>query len=178
MHALTPLGYRVLLAEYPGYGGRSGMPSETALVADAKETVELAYQEFGQPIYLWGESLGCGVATAVAADTSIAIEAVVLVTPWDSLPNLAQSIYWFFPARWLVMDRFDNVKNLRGYTGPVAVILAGQDEVIPTQRGQRLYDAVTSNKKLWVFELAGHNSWPVQPRESWWKEVMVYVSAR
>ena len=54
-HALAPLGYRVLLVEYPGYGGRSGKPSEATLVADAVETVELAYKEYGDPIFLWGE---------------------------------------------------------------------------------------------------------------------------
>ena len=29
------LGYRVILLEYPGYGGRPGAPSEAALVSDA-----------------------------------------------------------------------------------------------------------------------------------------------
>ncbi|MBV7330814.1 lysophospholipase [Chloroflexi bacterium TSY] len=175
VQALTPLGYRVLLAEYPGYGGRNGWPSEASLIADAKEIVELAHQEFGYPIYLWGESLGCGVVTAIAADTQRPVAAVILVTPWDSLPNLAQTIYWFLPARWLVMDKFDNVKNLHAYPGRVAVVLAGQDEVIPTRHSQRLYEAITSSKKLWVFDQAGHNSLPMQPGESWWKEVMTYV---
>ena len=173
--ALTPLGYRVLLAEYPGYGGRRSSPSEASLTADAKAIVELAHQEFGDPIYLWGESLGCGVATAVASETQIPIAGVILVTPWESLPKLAQSIYWFFPARWLVRDQFDNAANLAAYDGPVAVLLAEHDEVIPVRHGQRLFDAITSYKKLWVFEEAGHNSWPIQPGESWWREVMAYM---
>lgn len=178
--ALSPLGYRVILAEYPGYGGRSGAPSEASLTADAIATVDLAYQEFGDPIYLWGESLGCGVVAAVTAEAGTAeagvpIRGVVLITPWESLPMLAQSIYWFLPARWLVRDQFDNAANLAAYDGPVAVLLAGQDEVIPVQHGQRLYDALTSDKRLWVFEGAGHNSWPIAPGESWWQEVMDFV---
>lgn len=175
VQALAPLGYRVILAEYPGYGGRSGSPSEASLTADAKATVELAYEEYGTPIYLWGESLGCGVVAAVAAEAEVPIGGVILITPWESLPKLAQSIYWFFPARWLVRDQFDNAANLAGYDGPVAVLLAEKDEVIPVQHGQRLYDALTSDKRLWVFEGAGHNSWPIASQEDWWQEVMDYV---
>lgn len=174
--ALMPLGYRVLLAEYPGYGGRPGRPSEAALVADAKATVELAYQAFGPPIYLWGESLGCGVATALAADAELSIAGLILVTPWDSLPNLAQSIYWFFPARWLVLDQFDNMQQLQSFAGPVAVVLAGQDEVIPIRNGHRVYDTFNGPKKLWIFENAGHNNWPTYSEERWWREVMAFIT--
>lgn len=177
-NALTPLGYRVLLAEYPGYGGRDGAPSESSLVDDALVTVARAHQEFGEPIYLWGESLGCGVVAAVATEIGFPIEGVVLVTPWESLPKLAQSIYWFFPARWLVRDQFDNAANLAEYEGPVAVLLAGQDEVIPVSHGQRLFDQLNSPKKLWVFDNAGHNSWPIAPAEGWWRDVMDYVDGQ
>lgn len=176
VRALEPMGYRVLLAEYPGYGGRSGKPSEATLTADAKQTVAAAYNEFGQPIILWGESLGCGVATAVAAGSQVPIEAVVLLTPWDSLSNLAQSIYWYFPTRWLVADKFDNVSKLSAFEGSVAVILSKQDEVIPVRHGLSLYQSIGSNKKLWVFENAGHNSWPTQPEAPWWNEVMRFAT--
>ena len=174
--ALTPLGYRVLLAEYPGYGARVGRPSEAAFITDAKETVELAHQAYGDPIILWGESLGSGVATALAADTTVPVTAVVLVTPWDSLPRLAQTIYWFFPARWLVLDRYDNVRNLQSFAGPVAVVVAEQDEIIPTRHSMRLFKSIPGSKRLWVLENAGHNSWPVQPDAGWWREVTAFIS--
>jgi len=175
-HALAPLGYRVLLAEYPGYGGRSGKPSEAAFVADAVETVELAYKEYGDPIYLWGESLGSGVAAAVAATSDVPIAGLVLLTPWDSLPDLAQFTYWFLPARWLVLDQYDSVENVTSYAGPVAVVVAERDELIPTQHSMRLFESVTANSKLWILAGAGHNSWPVQPEASWWREVVDFVS--
>ncbi len=174
-HALGPLGYRVLLAEYPGYGGRDGKPSEAALIADAVETLELAHEEFGGPVYLWGESLGAGVAAAVAASTEAPIAGLVLITPWDSLPDLAQSIYWFFPARWLIRDQYDSVKNVESYAGPVALVVAEQDEIIPSRHSMRLFESVTSDKRLWILPGAGHNSWPVQPDAPWWREVVDFV---
>lgn len=175
--ALEPLGYRVLLAEYPGYGGRAGEPSEAVLVADAQETLRRAYKEFGPPIYLWGESLGAAVVAAVAAQPSAPVAGLVLLTPWDSLTELAQGIYPFLPVRWLLLDRYDSVRNLKGVSLPIALVIAERDEVIPPEHSQRLYAALSSPKRRWVLPNAGHNSWPVEPHHGWWQEVMTFVSA-
>jgi uncharacterized protein len=173
--ALAPLGYRVLLMEYPGYGGREGGLSETSFTADARQSVALAYRRFGPPLLLWGESLGAGVAAALAADSTTPIAGVALITPWDSLTSLAQRIYWFLPVRWLVRDRYDSMRHLQAYDKPVAILVAERDEIIPQAHGVRLYDAIKSRKKLWVFEQGGHNNWPRLPQESWWREVMDFL---
>jgi uncharacterized protein len=178
MQPLQRLGFRVILAEYPGYGGRAGKPGETILVADGRETVRMALREFGGPIHVWGESLGCGVASAVVADPGAAVDGVILLTPWDSLPRTAQAHYWFLPARWLVRDKYDNVRNLQRFSGPVAVLVAGQDEVIPNRLTQTLLQNITATKRSWVFQGAGHNSWPIAPELTWWAEVMDFVGGR
>jgi len=177
VHALVPLGFNVILAEYPGYGGRGGVPSEQSLVNDARQTVRLVYDRFGGPVYLWGESLGSGVAAAVAGSSPVPVDGVVLLTPWDSLPDLAQHMYWYLPVRLLLRDRYDNVKNLNGFEKPVAVVMAAHDEIIPARRTMRLYQSLSGPKRLWRFEYAGHNDWPVSPAEKWWNEVMRFVSS-
>ncbi|MCK4899178.1 MAG: alpha/beta hydrolase, partial [Anaerolineales bacterium] len=166
--ALTRHNLRVILAEYPGYGGREGRPNEQVLVADALETITLAYQEFGEPLFVWGESLGCGVVSSSIPQTEIPIEGVVLFLPWDTLPDLAQTHYWYFPTRWLVLDKFNNIENLKGYEGRIAVLLAENDEVVPVKHGKNLYVSLTTGKKLWVFENSRHNEVPVAPQLSWW----------
>jgi uncharacterized protein len=176
--ALGPLGYRVLLAEYPGYGARTGSLGEQSLVADATATVRLLTKEFPGPLYVWGESLGCAVATGVAAEKSLVVDGLVLITPWRNLPDLAQSIYWFLPARWLVKDRYDNVANLNEFKNPVAVLMADQDEIIPNHQTFAFYEAIHPPKRLWVFKNAGHNSWPISPREKWWLEVAAFTGGR
>jgi uncharacterized protein len=177
IRALEPLGFRVILAEYPGYSNRPGKPNELSITDDARETVEFAYEEFGGPVYLWGESLGSGVAAALATGLSMPVRAVVLITPWDSLPNLSQRIYWYLPARWIVLDQFDNVKNLQSYRGRVAVLIADQDEVVHRQLGLNLHKSITADKKLWAFHGAGHNNWPNHPKASWWREVTEFMAA-
>ena len=174
--AFSLQNFRVVLAEYPGYGGRTGHPSEESLVKDALETIRLAYQEYGEPLFLWGESLGCGVVSSAVALSDTPVKGVVLFLPWDTLADLAQTHYWFLPTRWLVWDKFNNIENLKGYEGNIAVVLAGQDEVIPLQHGNKLYESITTRKKLWLFEGARHNEIPVDAELPWWGEVMAFVS--
>jgi len=173
---LEPLGYCVVLAEYPGYGGRSGGLSEMAFVDDAKKTVRLAFEKYGKPIFLCGESLGCGVATGVAATSKVPIEGLVLITPWDSLPNLAQKIYWYLPSRWLVRDKYNNIQNIEGFQGRVAVAIAEHDEIIPKRHGMNFFKAISGEKKLWILHGVGHNTWPEITGVSWWTEVMNFVT--
>jgi pimeloyl-ACP methyl ester carboxylesterase len=103
------------------------------------------------------------------------MDGVVLLTPWDSLPNLAQKLYRFLPARLLVKDRYNNQENLQGYKGPVAILMAEQDEIIPGSLTKHLYESLPGIKKLWVFPHAGHNSWPTEPDEPWWAEVIGFL---
>ena len=175
-NALVKLGYRVLLAEYPGYGGRSGKPSEEVFVADARKTVELIHQEYGSPIYLWGESLGSGVVASTVSDDTLPVDGIVLITPWDSLPNLAQTLYSFFPVKWLVLDKFDSINNLKSFPGNIGILIAGKDEVIPANLGNNLYESlVNTNKKMWFLENAGHNDWVYYLDNYWWQEVMNFL---
>ena len=174
---LIESGYRVILAEYPGYAGRSGPLGEQALVTDAGETIEAARQQFGDPVILWGESLGAAVAAAATVGSSVTVNAVVLITPWDSLPALAQTLYWYLPARWLTRDQYNNSLNLKHYAGRVAVLIAEQDEIIPAKQSAKFYGSLTTTKQLWVFSGANHNSWPIDPKASWWKEVTSYITS-
>ncbi len=173
--ALERLGFRVILAEYPGYGARVGTPSEQALVADAKATVRATQRDFPGPLYLWGESLGSGIATALAADPNIPVAGLVLITPFTSLTDVAQSVYWFLPVKWLLRDRYDNITNLRGFQKPVAILVAARDEIIPSGQAQELYGSLAAQKKIWIFEGAGHNTWPVAPGETWWLEAASFL---
>ncbi|MEJ2099239.1 MAG: alpha/beta fold hydrolase [Desulfobacterales bacterium] len=173
--ALGALDYRVVLAEYPGYGSRPGKPGENQFTEDAVESTRLALSQFGPPLYLLGESLGCGVVSAIVAKSNWPIDGLALITPWDSLTQLAMDKYWFLPVRWMLKDTYDNVANLAGYHGPVAIAIAGQDEIIPNRLTRHLYETLHDPKRLWTFPDAGHNSWPSNPDESWWTEMMTFL---
>jgi hypothetical protein len=178
LDALEKLGYRVILAEYPGYAARNGAPSEQALIADGIQTAKQALNDFGGPIFLWGESLGSGVACGIVQSGQVPVKGIVLVTPFDSMAAVAQHHYWFLLAKWLIRDKFDNIKNLQNYSGNTAMLLAEQDEIIPTEHSLKLFETLHQPKKLWSFKGANHNTLPVNQALPWWQEVMQFVSGQ
>jgi alpha-beta hydrolase superfamily lysophospholipase len=173
---LTSLGYLLILFEYPGYGARPGDLREVSFVSAAVDAARAAVERFGGPLVLLGESLGCGVAAAVAGSGQVPVAGVVLITPFDTLPGLAQSVFWYLPAKWMTRDRYDNVQNLSRYGGPVAVAAAEEDEVIPPKRSRRLFELLPGKKRFWLLPGAGHNTWPDVVDSAWWSEVLGFVS--
>ena len=176
VQALAPLGYRVILAEYPGYGGRAGTPGEAAFVNDAGATLRLAFEQFGGPVFLLGESLGCGVAAAAARDRPVPVEGMMLFTPWDTLLAVAKGKFPWLPVRLFLKDTYDTAGNLRSFPGRIAVIGAERDEVIPVRHAQELYRSLAGTRQMWTIKGAGHNDWPDRMDPSWWREITDYVA--
>lgn len=178
VETLAALGYRVILAEYPRYGGRKGDLGEKAFVADAGETTRLALAQFGPPLFLVGESLGCGIATGVVKDSSITIDGIILVTPWDTLAAIAQSKFPFLPLRPLLTDSYDNIGNLESFPGKIAVLGAGRDEVIPFKHADNLFRFIANPaKRMWLIPTAGHNDVLFYTNQERWQEIMDFVKS-
>ena len=173
---LVPLGYRVILAEYPAYGRRKGEVGEKVFVSDAIETVHLVFELYGGPLYLLGESLGCGVAAAVAKDTKAKIDGIILITPWDTLASVAQSKFPFLPVKLFLRDKYDSIENLRSFKKGIAVVGAERDEIIPVEHANRLYLALPGKaKKKWIMKGVGHNDWAMFADTSFFKEIMDFI---
>jgi pimeloyl-ACP methyl ester carboxylesterase len=173
---LGTLGYRVILAEYPGYGGRKGKLGEKSFVSDAVETVRMAGEEYGGPLFLVGESLGCGVAAAVARGAKVRIDGIVLITPWETLASIAREKFPFLPVRLLLTDKYDNIANLGSFKGRIAVVGAERDEIIPLPHAKKLYDSLpVSARRMWTVQGAGHNDWPMHVNPTLWKEIMEFI---
>lgn len=168
--ALAPLGFRVILAEYPGYGPRSGKPVEASLVADAGETVALAHGQYGGPLLLMGESLGAAVAAAAGVHHRERLAGLVLITPWDRLANVASHHYPWLPVRWLLRDRYDTAARLAHFDRPVMVIVAEQDSIVPARMGKALHATLGGPKRLMTIDGAGHNDWLDRVDATWWRK--------
>ncbi len=148
---------QIFLLEYPGYGARPGPPSEASLTAAAIEAIDSLRHRSARHLTLLGESLGSGVASAAARARPDAVDALVLVTPFDSLVHAAHSHYPWLPVRLLIRHRFDSVANLRDYPGPVAFIVAAEDQTVPASLGEALYETYPGKKQLWLIPDAHHN---------------------
>src|SRR5512137_2318784 len=160
--ALASRGIEVTLLEYPGYGARAGAPSEQSLTAAALEAVEALAAAGPEPLWLLGESLGSGVAARVARLRPGLVTGVLLVTPFARLVEVARHHYPFLPG-FLLRDRWAPIEDLAGYPGPVALLIAGRDEVVTAAQGRRLEAALTGPRRTWEQPEAGHNTLDLQP---------------
>lgn len=171
---LEAAGFEGILLEYPGYGCRPGNPSQSLLVGDARQALSLLRQE-GAPVFLLGESLGSGVAAQVAGTDSASVSGLLLVTPFARMTEVAAWHYPFFPMGLILRDRWDSLGAVRNYHGPVAILLAGRDEVVGTQQGQRLAAACPGPMKVWEVPGAGHNDLLQRAGQSPWFELMLFL---
>ena len=176
VQALAALGYRVILAEYPKYGRREGVLGEESFVADARESVRLANEKYGGPLYLLGESIGCGVAAGVARDLSLRIDGLLLITPWDKLATVAKTHFPWLPVSLFLKDRYDNVENLKSFRGRIAVVGAELDDIVPIRHARALYQSLSGDRKMWTIKGAGHNDWLMFIDKGTWREYMGFVS--
>ncbi len=96
--ALAADGTGLIALSYRGYGGSSGRPTEKGLIDDALAAYAFAAARYpASRLALWGESLGTGVAVALAAQKPVG--RIVLESPFTSIADIAAQIYWFFPVR-------------------------------------------------------------------------------
>jgi fermentation-respiration switch protein FrsA (DUF1100 family) len=151
------LGLDVFLVDYRGYGKSGGRPSEAGLYADGA-AIHQAASDRGFPperIVLFGESLGCAVAIETAL--SHACRAVILETPFLSIPAMAKTIYPFLPS-FFVRTRFDNAAKVPSLSMPKLFAVAEKDEVVPPAQGLRLYELAAPPKELYLIRGAAHNN--------------------
>lgn len=151
-------GYGVLMAEYRGFAGNAGMPTETGLLADGKAALDFLVAEGITPrrLVIYGESLGSGVAVPLAAQREAA--GLILEAPFTSVAELARYHYCFIPAFVLVRDRFDSRAKIGQVKAPILVLHGERDRVVPLRFGRALFDAAPEPKEFWTAREAGHEN--------------------
>lgn len=156
--AFAAKGWGVLLAEYRGFGGNPGKPTEKGLYLDGAAWVGwLAEQGYSKErIVLYGESLGTGVATEMAARES-GFRALALQSGFTSLAAVGRLHYPWLPVSPLLIDRYDSLSKLPSVESPVLVLHGARDTLVPATHGRALFNAAREPKKFVLFEPAGHN---------------------
>ena len=149
-------GCGVLMVEYRGYGGSTGVPSETTLTADARQMLDrLAARGYpAKRLVLFGESLGSGLAVTLAAERPVA--ALILDSPYTALVDIAAERMPYLPVRLMMLDRFDSLSKIAKVHARLLVIHGDQDEVIPFEMGERLYAAANGPKSFVRLKGASH----------------------
>lgn len=156
--ALTREGFGMVALEYRGYGPSGGSPSEQGLYRDARAALAFAATALGVPagrVVLYGESLGTGVAVQMA--TECACAALVLQSPYTSIPDVARFHVPVLPVHWLMSERYDSRAKIASLRMPLMVLHGEADTVVPAALGRELFAAAPGPKEAEWVEGRGHN---------------------
>ncbi|XP_061083515.1 lysophosphatidylserine lipase ABHD12 isoform X1 [Conger conger] len=162
---LSSLGYHVVTFDYRGWGDSEGSPSERGMTSDALFLYHWLKERIGKkPLYVWGHSLGTGVATNLVrhlSDRGAPPEALILESPFTNIREEAQShpltmVYrllpgfdWFFLDTITVNDiRFASDENMGHISCPVLILHAEDDTVVPFHLGKKLYSIAAQSQSL------------------------------
>jgi pimeloyl-ACP methyl ester carboxylesterase len=156
LHDIFPAS-DVVAFHYRGYPPSGGTPRTAALAADAVLIHDFAARRFpGRPIVAVGMSIGSGVAASLAAHRPLA--GLILVTPFDSLTQVAAGRLPFLPVRLLFRNPLEPAADLRTVRVPTAIIAAAQDRLVLPDRTAALRRAVPNLVLDRTIAGADHNS--------------------
>lgn len=165
------------ILEYPGYGARSGAPSQQTLLDAGEQALRLLKKESPLPVFLVGESIGSGVAAGVAARAPELVAGLIVITPLSSLTDVAAHHFPFLPVRWILADRYPAIEWLQNFHSPLAVTVADEDEIIPNRFGRQLYDSYAGPKRFWI-KPGMHNTIHDSLDAAWWREVVEFIAKK
>ena len=170
-------GDSIFIFDYRGYGQSEGNPSEKGTYLDSRAAVEYLLSRPGvgksRIIYL-GHSLGAAVA--VELSLSQPPMAMVLVSPFASVRDMAKLTLPFPPAGWLVRNHYDTISRIRQLNVPVLVLHGDLDDIVPVSQGRRLYEAATEPKRFQVLEGTGHNDTYEADAEQYWGTIEAFLA--
>lgn len=166
-------GACVVIPEYRGYDGTSGIPSYTASSLDARAALAFLRDTLGVPAertVFFGHSLGSAIASELtSAETP---RALVLQSPFSTIRAMASRI--FLPGlsgAFGLISRFhfDTIARVRGLASPVWVSHGDRDIIIPVRMGREVYAAAQHKGQLLIVHGAGHNDVPQLGGQRYWE---------
>jgi pimeloyl-ACP methyl ester carboxylesterase len=148
--------HAIYLMHYRGYGGSSGNPSEEAIYNDAVKLYKTVIKEHSD-ISIIGRSLGTGIATRLVS--YFPVSHLVLVTPYDSIVEIASNIFPYLPVSILLRDKYESGKYAENINIPTTILMAENDQIIPKESTEMLYSRFPDDvATLVTINNVGHNS--------------------
>lgn len=159
LRELYRIGLSVFIFDYRGYGRSQGSPSEEGLYRDAVGAYDyLTRTRMIRPerIVIFGRSLGATVAAEVASQKPAA--GLILESPFPSIEAVAKYHYGGLPVHWLLGAEFRLIDRLPHLSLPKLIIHGDQDDIIPLELGQQVFEAAKPPKSFYVIKGADHNN--------------------
>jgi uncharacterized protein len=151
--------FDVVMLDYRGFGKSTGQIESEQQLHDDVMAVWTYFRPMyeGKRLVISGQSLGTGLAAALAAQLSSdgnAPDLTCLVSPYSSMRALAAELYPWVPAR-VLRYPLQTLKYAAKMLGPVMLIHGEKDELIGIHHSEALFKSMRSAHLLRVTE-AGH----------------------
>jgi len=143
------LGLSVLIVDYRGYGQSEGRTTERGIYRDADAAWRYLIEDRGivaSDILIFGRSLGASVAARLAAQHQPL--ALIVESSFTSVPDIAQDLYPWLPARWLSRLSHATREYVRDVQCPILVVHSRDDEIIPFRHGEAIFASANEPRTL------------------------------
>ena len=167
-------GVNVLLVDYRGYGLSDGSPSADTMRKDSEIIYEAVISRSDVDpgrIYLWGISIGTGVATHLASVRDTA--GVILIAPFTSMEDVGREAYPYLPVRTLLRHHFNNLALAPEIVVPALIIHGDADRIQGPAHAEKLASAWGGEHELLILKNRGHNN--ILQDEEVWEKVVEFV---
>lgn len=172
------LGLNVLLFDYRGYGKSSGQPSEEGTYRDAEAAWRYLTEKkrfSPQAVIMYGESLGCAVALETALRHPPG--ALLLESPFTSIPDMGREIYPWLPVRWIAKTRYDNLAKIPRLKTPLLLMHSPKDAVVPERMGRTLFAAAPEPKEFFALK-GSHDEGYMDSGAAYPRTVLAFLKRR
>ena len=125
-------GVNIFIFDYRGYGESEGSPSEKGTHLDSRAAMEYLVSRPDvdkERIVFMGNSLGAALSVELALTQPPM--AMILVSPFASVRDMAKLTLPFPPVGWLVRNHYDNVVRIRQLNAPLLVLHGDEDDLVP-----------------------------------------------
>ncbi len=170
--------WSVLLVNYRGYGRSGGSPGEQALYNDAIMIFDEIHEQLGHTeissTVLMGRSLGGSIATKVASERQV--DGMVLISPFDTLTNVAKIHYPFLPVSWLLKYSFNSLESAPDISVPLLALAAKNDDIIPPERTKTLIANWDGPVQFELIENRHHND--IHMDSQFWNVITEFLETK
>jgi uncharacterized protein len=169
VHWLPERGFNVFLLDYRGYGLSAGRPTLAGVQNDIGAAVQVLRQRPDvdpNKVILFGQSLGGALAIYYAGQRENRGQFRALITEsafasYRGITREALAGSWLtWPFQWLALTIDNDYSALAAAAQvsptPFLIVHGDRDYIVPPNHAQRLYQAASEPKELWVVPGAGH----------------------
>jgi hypothetical protein len=152
------IGTNIFIFDYREYGRSEGRASEEGTYRDGDSAIQYLHARGDidpTKIVFLGESLGSAVAVEMATRHGCA--ALILESPFLSIPEMAKAIFPLLPIGSFLQTRYDTFSKIGQVRAPLLIVHGENDEIVPFQQGRRLFEAAREPKEFYGIKGAHHN---------------------